>query len=262
MTGLRAVVTNDDGIGSDGLAVLAAEAVRAGFEVTVAAPVRESSGTSAGLTAAERNGGGVLVQPRTLPGLPTTAAHAVAAHPAFIALAAAQGAFGPAPDVLLAGVNHGANLGRAVLHSGTVGAALTGSLHGARALAASVAVGLEPDDPLRWETVRTVLRAVLPLLADLPAGRTLNVNVPAVGPEELGELVRCPLARGGTVQARIEQLGDGRLRRVAAPLPAEPEPGTDAALLAAGYPTLSEIQPVQDAEHGVLPERLPALRRS
>ncbi|HEX2301709.1 MAG TPA: hypothetical protein VHH34_24925, partial [Pseudonocardiaceae bacterium] len=106
-----------------------------------------------------------------------------------------------------------------------------------------------------------VLRAVLPLLADLPAGHTLNVNVPAVGPEELGELVRCPLARGGTVQTRIEQLGDGRLRRVAAALPAEPEPGTDAALLAAGHPTISEIQPVQDAENGALPEQLPVLRR-
>ncbi|MDQ3600420.1 MAG: 5'/3'-nucleotidase SurE, partial [Actinomycetota bacterium] len=112
---MRTLVTNDDGIDSEGLAVLARAAVVAGLDVVVAAPLRESSGTGASLTATEDEGG-ILVQRRELPGLDGVVSYAVAAHPAFIALAAADGAFGPAPEVVLSGVNLGANLGRAILH--------------------------------------------------------------------------------------------------------------------------------------------------
>jgi 5'-nucleotidase len=148
---LRALVTNDDGIDAEGLSVLARAAQEAGLEVVVAAPIRESSGTSAGLIATE-DGGGVLIEDRTLSSMPDTPAFAVAAHPAFIVLAAAQGMFGPPPDVVLSGVNEGANIGRAVLHSGTVGAALTGALQGARAMAVSLAVSLEADRPRPWDS--------------------------------------------------------------------------------------------------------------
>ncbi|HEU0089897.1 MAG TPA: 5'/3'-nucleotidase SurE [Pseudonocardiaceae bacterium] len=254
-----ALVTNDDGIDAAGLAVLAAAARDAGLQVVVAAPIREASGTSAGLTATEDGGGRVLIEDRELPGLPDIRAHAVAAHPAFIVLAAAQGAFGPAPDVVLSGVNEGANIGRAVLHSGTVGAALTGALQGARAMAVSLAVGPEPHDPRQWDSARAVLRTVLPLVAELPPGTTLNLNVPDRPLERLGELRPVPLARVGTVQTRIEQLGGHQLRRVTAPLPGDPEPGTDAAVLAAGHPTVSELRSVDDANPTALPKLLPHL---
>jgi 5'-nucleotidase len=100
---------------------------------------------------------------------------------------------------------------------------------------------------------------VLSLVTRLPGGVTLNINVPDRSLERLGEFRRVPLARTGTVQTRIEQLGSTQLRRVAAPLPADPdpEPGTDAAALAAGHPTISELRPVEDAAPTVLPERLP-----
>jgi Survival protein SurE len=55
--------------------------------------------------------------------------------------------FGAPPELVLSGVNEGANIGRAVLHSGTVGAALTGALQGARAMAVSLAVSLNPERP-------------------------------------------------------------------------------------------------------------------
>jgi 5'-nucleotidase len=252
----RALVTNDDGIDAPGLAVLACAAQEAGLDVVVAAPIRESSGTSAGLTSTE-DGKHVLVESRELPGLP---GFAVAAHPAFIVLAAAQSMFGPPPDVVLSGVNDGANVGRAVLHSGTVGAALTGALHGARALAVSLAVPVDSPRPRRWDSVRAVLREVLPLITGLPAGVTLNVNVPDRPVDRLGELRRVPLARIGTVQTRIERLGTNQLRRVAAPLPDDLEPGTDAAMLVAGHPTISELRPVEDANPTVLPESLPCCR--
>ena len=133
---VRILVTNDDGIDSPGLHALAAAAADFGT-VMIAAPAVESSGTSAGLTAA-RDDRRVAVEERD-GGL------AVAAHPGLIALIACHGGFGPAPDVVLSGVNRGANVGRAVLHSGTVGAALTASVNGARALAVSLDVQL--DDP-------------------------------------------------------------------------------------------------------------------
>ncbi len=255
---MRTLVTNDDGIDSDGLVVLARAAVGAGLDVVVAAPLKESSGTGAGLTATEE-GGGVLVERRALPELDGVEAYAVAAHPGFIALAAADGAFGEAPEVVLSGVNLGANLGRAILHSGTVGAALTGALHEARAMAVSLAVGLDAQRPPQWDSATAVLSVVLPLLLDTPPGSVLNVNVPDLPPDRLGSLRTTRLARFGTVQSRIEQRGKSGLRRVPTEVDGDVEPGTDAAVLAEGYVTISAVQPVTDAAEPLLPERLPDL---
>jgi 5'-nucleotidase len=57
--------------------------------------------------------------------------YAVAASPAYIAVLARVGVFGPPPEILLSGINRGANAGHALLHSGTVGAALTAANNGA-----------------------------------------------------------------------------------------------------------------------------------
>jgi len=258
LTRVRTLVTNDDGIESDGLVVLARAAVAAGLDVVVVAPLEESSGTGAGLTATE-DGDGVLVERRVLPELDGVDAYAVAAHPGFIALAAADGAFGAAPEVVLSGVNLGANLGRAILHSGTVGAALTGALHEARAMAVSLAVGLDPEQAPQWDSATAVLSVVLPLLLDTPPGSVLNVNVPDLPPGQLGSLRATRLARFGTVQNRIEQKGESGLRRVPTEVEGDVEPGTDAAVLAEGYVTISAVQPVTDAAEPMLPERLPDL---
>jgi len=136
----RCLVTNDDGIRSEGVRVLAQVALEAGFEVVVAAPMQECSGASASITAVEEDGH-FIVEPRSLPGLEDACTVlAVGGLPAFIALTAMRGAFGPPPDIVLSGINNGPNTGYAVLHSGTVGAALTASTFGARALAVSVNV--------------------------------------------------------------------------------------------------------------------------
>jgi 5'-nucleotidase len=255
---VRTLVTNDDGIDSDGLVVLALAAVAAGLDVVVAAPLEEASGTGAGLAATEGSGG-VLVERRALPDLDGVDAYAVAAHPGFIALAATDGAFGAVPEVVLSGVNLGANLGRAILHSGTVGAALTGALHDARAMAVSLAVGLDPQRPPQWDSATAVLSVVLPLLLDTPPGSVLNVNVPDLPRDRLGSLRATRLARFGTVQSRIEQQGESGLRRVPTEVEGDVEPGTDAAALAEGYVTISAVQPVTDATEPMLPERLPGL---
>src|SRR5215469_4750340 len=124
MAGMRALITNDDGIGSVGLRLLAEVAAGAGLEVTVAAPDTERSGSGTGLSALEP-GGRLRLAEQALPGLDGIRAVAVQASPAFIVYAATGGAFGPVPDIVLSGINVGPNVGHAVLHSGTVGAALT-----------------------------------------------------------------------------------------------------------------------------------------
>src|SRR5262245_3722610 len=119
---MRVLITNDDGITAPGLRALAA-AVRAVHpDVVVAAPAREYRGDGASLHA-ELSGRRLPVTPSPLSDVDMT--FAVPASPAYIVILATLGAFGPPPDVVLAGINRGANVSHAVLHSGTVGAALT-----------------------------------------------------------------------------------------------------------------------------------------
>lgn len=197
---MLALITNDDGIASPGLAVLARVAQAAGYDVVVAAPREESSGASAALHGAELDGR-LVVERAEPPGLPDGArAFAVAADPALIAFTAAYGAFGARPDLLLSGVNRGPNVGNAVLHSGTVGAALSATSLGIRA----VAVSLDAPDPVHWDTAeRVAAHAVAWFLGVDPGRRTLNVNVPDVPLGELRGLWQAPLATFGAVHARV-----------------------------------------------------------
>lgn len=240
---MRVLITNDDGIDSPGLAALARGAVAHGWTTVVAAPARESSGTSAGLTAAEDDRH-VQVERRELPGLPDVPGYAVAAHPAFIALVASQGAFGDPPDIVLSGVNRGANVGRAVLHSGTVGAALTAAINGARAMAVSLDVGLDPDLPHHWETAVAVASTLFDRVAALPVGAVLNLNVP--NRPEVGEPERAALAEFGTVRTRIKDSDDGTIGLAAVLVEDGLEPGTDAALLVEGRPTVTPLRSVAE----------------
>ena len=184
----RALLTNDDGVNSPGIATLASAAVRAGFDAVVAAPSWDSSGASASLTAVEEHGR-VLWQRHVLDDLDIPA-YGVEAAPAFIVRAAVSGAFGPPPDIVLSGVNHGLNTGHVVLHSGTVGAALTAATYGLPALAVSLAAGTS----WRWDTARAALDEILPWLREQTGPIVLNVNVPSVGPTELRGIAAARLA--------------------------------------------------------------------
>lgn len=171
------LVTNDDGIDSPGLVVWAAAAVRAGLDVVVAAPARQSSGTSAGIIATTREGR-PLIERRELPDLPEVEAYAVEAQPGYIVRAAVRGWLDPVPQLVVSGINHGANVGRAILHSGTVGAALTAGVNGVRGLAVSFDVGLYPAQPPYWATAAHLVPDVLEILISAPAGTVLSLNVP------------------------------------------------------------------------------------
>ena len=245
------LVTNDDGIDAPGLHALARVAVAAGHDVVVAAPAAQASGASAGITA-QHDDGRIPFVPREVPGLEGVPCFAVEAAPALIVLLAAHGAFGEEPDLVLSGVNHGANVGRAVLHSGTVGAALTAGVAGTTALATSLDLPTPEHEPVAdWDAAAAVAARVLPALAGLAPGTVLNLNVPAGGAPDV-RLVEAPLADFGVVQTTVTEELEGDLR-LAVRVPEEHDPEDDAARLATGVATLTALSSV-----GTLPLPLDA----
>lgn len=237
----RILVTNDDGIDSPGLLELARLAAERGHDVVVAAPSAEASGSGASIVGADEHGR-VSFERRDLEGLE---AYAVGAAPALIALLGAHGSFGPAPDLVLSGINRGANVGRVVLHSGTVGAALTAGANGSRGLAVSLDVGLRPE-ALHWAAGAEAAGAVLDAVLAAEPGTVVNVNAPNTA--GLAELVWGRLASFGIVQALVAEPGeDGGARLTIADPLAELEPGTDAALLRDGFAVATAITGVGEA---------------
>lgn len=242
----RTLLTNDDGIDAPGLHVLARAARDAGLDVTIAAPARQSSGSSASIVAAEEDGR-IAIERRELQGLADIPAYAVRGGPGLVALIAAHGAFGAPAELVLSGVNHGANVGRAILHSGTVGAALTGGLNGAWGVAVSLDVGMNPED-FHWDAAATAVVGLLPFLLERPRGTVINLNVPNA-PRNRGT-VEAGLAPFGIVQTTLTEEDRGHIRLAVEDLPNTPEPGTDAALLAEGWVTLTGLDPVSQVPLG------------
>jgi 5'-nucleotidase len=239
----RALITNDDGVESEGLRWLALTAVELGFDTVVAAPLTDSSGTSAALTATQADGR-IVVEERTLPGLTGVPAFGVAAAPGFIALIATRGAFGPPPDVVLSGINRGVNTGHAVLHSGTVGAAMTARTQGCRSMAVSIAEG----EHYHWATAAEIARRSVKLLLELDHDVVLNVNVPNLASEELRGIRRAKLAPFGSVQTSIAEVGSGWVRIGIAEDDRPIARDTDSALLAEGFACLTALQPLAAAD--------------
>jgi 5'-nucleotidase len=181
---MRIVVTNDDGIDSVGLHVLARALVPLG-EVVIVAPDSEYSGASAALGALH------LIRPEVhrvaIDGIGT--AWSVSGPPALCIMFARLGVFGGAPDLVVSGINPGANVGRSVYHSGTIGAALTARNGGINAVAVSqdVADGAWEGQAFeavlaqqQWSSAAEVAAAVVASLIEAPPSPpvVLNVNVP------------------------------------------------------------------------------------
>ena len=243
---MRILVTNDDGIESPGLAALASAAREAGHEVVVAAPATEYSGMSAALAAVTTQGRVRIDQ--------TSLGYAVPAAPAYIVILATLGVFGPVPDLVLSGINPGANAGRAVLHSGTVGAALTAVARGLHGMAVSldylVAVH---GSTLHWATAAATARSLLDRAAAAPPGVALNLNVP--NRPVVTSVRAASLAAFGQVQIQILESGDGYVRTDFLRTAERPAPGTDLALLAEGYATLTPVRPPAEAAEPVIPHQ-------
>ena len=248
---MRALVTNDDGVDSPGIRTLAAVAVEAGLETTVAAPSWDSSGAAASLTAVERDGR-FLIDERQIVDLPARVFAAEAA-PAFIVRAALTGAFGEAPDIVLSGINRGPNTGHAVLHSGTVGAALTAHTFGIPALAVSLDVR---GADAHWDTGRAVGAAVLAWLLDTGKPLVLNVNAPNCPRHEVRGIRRTTLAAFGAVQTVVTEHGAGYVKLAYDEVDADLEPGTDAAALAERVASVTALHVVCEEAEAELPDAL------
>jgi 5'/3'-nucleotidase len=251
---MRVLVTNDDGINSPGLVALAAAIQGDGHDVVVVAPADDRSGASASLGRIVPNHR-IKVRPVSMTsGDARIEACSIDAPPALIAMAGVLGAFGDPPDVVASGVNLGPNTGHSILHSGTVGAALTAQNFGASGLAVSVA-----DGPRWWtETAGQLAVDVLRWLADAPRRTALNLNVPARPLDEVLPLRWATLDQFGSVRAAAESVAGGvqfEFRDTGADL----DPESDTALLAAGHPTLTALEGIGVVEPGAVVDRPEAI---
>jgi len=202
---VRILVTNDDGVHAPGLGALTRELARWAAavgpeedrQVVVVAPLANHSGASAAVgTVYERE----TIAYRAVPiegaeGVPT---FGLDASPALSVIVGMLGAFGPRPDLVVSGINLGVNVGRSVLHSGTVGAALTGAQLGVSGLAVSLRSGVEPEP---FETAAVLAAGLLDVLAAAPARTVLNLNVPALPLTELRGVRRGRVGPAGIIRS-------------------------------------------------------------
>ena len=238
----RVLLTNDDGIESAGLHRLAIALHGAGYDVLVVAPNRDNSGIGAaiGLVHADQH---LDVEKVTLPGDESIPAYAIDGPPGLCVCAGRLGAFGEPADIVVSGVNPGCNTGRAILHSGTVGAALTAQSFGCSAMAVSV----DAAQPWRFDTAARVALDVLPMLLDAPARSVLNLNVPALEYESVLGVRWARLAAFGSVRAAVAESENGGLQFELRATGVVAPPDSDQGLIDAGFASLTTIVGVAEA---------------
>lgn len=235
---MRALVVNDDGVDSAGIAVLARVARDVGLDVVVVAPSADRSGASAALTRLEEHGG-LVVAHREVAGLPGVDVMAVESSPAMIVFLSATGAFGARPDLVLSGINHGPNTGQAVLHSGTVGAAFTAANQGIHAISLS----MNGTVPEHWPTAAAVARSAIEWVIESgTSGTVLNVNIPDVPVDSLRGIRYASLAAFGAVQAVVEETASSHLSVTFTGIRASESETTDAGLLRRGWATATVLR--------------------
>ena len=242
---MKILVSNDDGYRAEGIQRLRA-ALATLAEVTVVAPDRNKSGASNFLTldvplrVFEAEPGVYFV-----PGTPTDCVHL-----------AISGLFDFEHDMVVSGVNDGANLGDDVLYSGTVAAAVEGRFLGLPTIAVSLCTSGAPGG--HFETGAEVARLLVTHLLERPLQRALilNVNVPDV---PFAQLKGFRASRLGYRHrsAAVMKAQDPRGRSVywVGPAGAEQDagPGTDFDTIAQGFVSVTPLQ-VDLTRHAALPE--------
>jgi 5'-nucleotidase len=229
---MHILLSNDDGYLAEGLCALA-DALRGHAAVSVVAPDRNRSAASNSLTLemplrmAVAENGFVRVD-----GTPTDCVHL-----------AITGLLENEPDMVFAGINHGANLGDDVLYSGTVAAATEGRFLGLPA----IAISLASSNPTHFETAAHVAVTLLHRLikSPLPQDTILNVNVPDVTIKDLRGYQATRLGQRHKAEPVVKSTDPrGRIIYWVGPPGGEQDagPGTDFYAINTGYVSVTPLQ--------------------
>ena len=177
---LNILVSNDDGIDAPGIFALVQELRKIG-NVTVVAPDKQQSAVGHAITmnfplrAREFRKNGVFF------------GHAVEGTPADSVKLAVKALLKKKPDLLVSGINHGANTAISIIYSGTVSAATEGTILGIPSIAISLTTYGPPDFTYAAKFARKLAQLVLK--KGLPEGTLLNVNVPPLPAKEIKGIV-------------------------------------------------------------------------
>lgn len=244
---LRILISNDDGFRAQGIHSLAAAAAAAGHEVAVVCPDRERSASGHGLTLQEP----IRVEHLGAPFGAGIEAWCCSGTPSDCVKLALGHLLSEPVDLVLTGINHGLNVGCDVLYSGTVAAAMEGSIHGLPAMAVSSHGWQRPSLDSGAEQVVTMARHLL--TAGWPAGLLLNVNLPDAASAGNRRVRWCrPCSRNSRDAVEVSTTADGRVAynlKLAATLePCTADAGprhwpTDRSCAAAGDIAVTPLQP-------------------
>lgn len=230
---MHILVSNDDGYRAPGIRALAA-ALRTVAKVTVVAPERDRSGASNSLT---------LEDPIRVHRVGNDEVYRVDGTPTDCVHLAITGFLDPVPDMVISGINAGANMGDDVLYSGTVAAAMEGRNLGRPA----IAISLCSHTPQHYDTAAHVAVRVLERLTrdPLPADTILNVNVPDLPLAEIRGFEATRLGQRHRAESVI-RAEDPRGRPIYWIGPAGSEqdagPGTDFHAVRRGYVSVTPLQ--------------------
>ncbi len=196
----RILISNDDGIHASGLAVLERVARTLSDDVWVVAPESEQSGASHSLTITRPLRIRPLGERRyAVDGTPTDA----------VLLAVHKILEDRLPDLVLSGINRGGNLGEDVTYSGTVAAAMEGTLLGVPSIAFSQLSAY--DEPTKWATTEHFAADIIRRLTTCGWGSNvlINVNVPDAAAERVKGITLARLGRR-KIGSLLEERSDPR----------------------------------------------------
>jgi 5'-nucleotidase len=229
---LHLLITNDDGIGAEGLWALAAELRRLG-KVTVAAPARERSAIGTAVT---------LFEPLHADEYPApvagVTAYSIDGTPSDCVILA-LGALATDADIVVSGINRGTNVGEDVYISGTVGGASQGYFRGLPAMAVSAS----PGSPEGRATAAAVAVRLAPELAAAPVRIFLNVNAPGRSLETITGVRLTRLARASHINT-VNEVATGprrQFRMVRSRLAETDQAGTDIEAIEAGAVSITAL---------------------
>jgi 5'-nucleotidase len=241
---MKILLSNDDGYQAPGLVALH-EAIRDLAEVEVVAPEHNNSAKSNALT---------LHSPLYVHGA-SNGFRYVNGTPADCVHIALTGLLGYRPDLVVSGINNGANMGDDTIYSGTVGAAMEGYLFGIPAIAFSqVEKGWAHLDAAAAKA-RELVQQVLAQGLDAERPFLLNVNIPNRAAADLGPFEVCRLGRRHAAEKVISQPsphGQTMYWIGGAGLPKDGAPGTDFHATTQGRVSITPLH-VDLTEHGALP---------